>query len=53
MLNFYYRRLVERLDNMKRRALGTGTKQCVLCGDKFGFLGSSSMICYDCRKVID
>ncbi|XKL64863.1 hypothetical protein PGB90_004949 [Kerria lacca] len=45
-------RLVERLDNMKRRALGTGTKQCVLCGDKFGFLGSSSMICYDCRKSV-
>lgn len=45
-------RLVERLDNMKRHALGTGVKQCVLCGDKFGFLGSSCMICHDCNKSV-
>ncbi|KAK7595440.1 hypothetical protein V9T40_013265 [Parthenolecanium corni] len=45
-------RLVERLDNMKRHTLGSGTKQCILCGDKFGFLGSSAMICYDCKKSV-
>ncbi|XP_065201390.1 rabphilin-3A isoform X2 [Planococcus citri] len=45
-------RLVERLDNMKKHSLGTGTKQCVLCGDKFGFLGSACMICHDCKKCV-
>jgi hypothetical protein len=46
-----FRFLVDRLDNMKKLALGNGTKHCVLCGEKFGFLGASGMICADCKKV--
>jgi hypothetical protein len=43
--------LVERLENMKRAAMGNGTTQCILCGDSFGVLGSASLICHDCKKV--
>ncbi|GLH01751.1 Rabphilin-3A [Gryllus bimaculatus] len=43
-------RLVERLENMKRNALGNGTNQCVLCGDSFGMLGAPSLLCHDCKK---
>jgi hypothetical protein len=42
---------VERLENMKRAAMGNGTSQCILCGDSFGVLGATSLICHDCRKV--
>ncbi|XP_047097762.1 rabphilin-3A [Schistocerca piceifrons] len=45
-------RLVERLENMKRNALGNGTSQCVLCGETFGVLGSPSLICHDCKKAV-
>lgn len=45
-------RLVERLENMKRNALGNGTNQCVLCGDSFGVLGSPSLLCRDCKKAV-
>lgn len=45
------RRLVEKLDNMKKNAMGNGTTQCVLCGDEFGLLGASPTYCDDCHKV--
>ncbi|XP_017211857.1 double C2-like domain-containing protein beta isoform X2 [Danio rerio] len=41
-------RLVERLDNMRSSAMGNGLSQCLLCGEVFGLLGSSSVLCLDC-----
>ncbi|XP_065140287.1 double C2-like domain-containing protein beta isoform X1 [Paramisgurnus dabryanus] len=40
--------LVERLENMRRSALGNGLSQCLLCGEMLGLLGSSSVLCLDC-----
>lgn len=45
------RKLIDRLDNMKKHATGNGSSQCVLCADSFGMLGASAVICVDCRKV--
>lgn len=36
---------------MKKNANGDGSTQCVLCADKFGVLGASSVSCVDCEKV--
>uniref|UniRef100_A0A9J8A2M6 Double C2-like domains, beta n=1 Tax=Cyprinus carpio carpio TaxID=630221 RepID=A0A9J8A2M6_CYPCA len=41
-------RLVERLENMRRSAVGNGLSQCLLCGEVFGLLSSSSVLCLDC-----
>ncbi|XP_051751411.1 double C2-like domain-containing protein beta isoform X3 [Ctenopharyngodon idella] len=41
-------RLVERLENMRRSAVGNGLSQCLLCGEVFGLLGSQSVLCLDC-----
>ncbi|XP_067263287.1 rab effector Noc2 isoform X2 [Chanodichthys erythropterus] len=41
-------RLVERLENMRRSAVGNGLSQCLLCGEVFGLLGSPSVLCLDC-----
>ncbi|GFY57673.1 rab effector Noc2, partial [Trichonephila inaurata madagascariensis] len=43
-------RLVERLENMKKNAMGNGATQCVLCADEFGILGASPLLCNDCKK---
>uniref|UniRef100_A0A673GR30 Rabphilin 3A-like (without C2 domains) n=1 Tax=Sinocyclocheilus rhinocerous TaxID=307959 RepID=A0A673GR30_9TELE len=40
--------LVERLENMRRSAVGNGLSQCLLCGEVFGLLSSSSVLCLDC-----
>ncbi|XP_051964074.1 double C2-like domain-containing protein beta isoform X1 [Xyrauchen texanus] len=40
--------LVERLENMRRSAMGNGLSQCLLCGDVLGLLGSPSVLCLDC-----
>ncbi|CAM4535669.1 unnamed protein product [Leuciscus chuanchicus] len=40
--------LVERLENMRRSAVGNGLSRCLLCGEQFGLLGSSSVLCLDC-----
>lgn len=54
MFSFWYnRRLVEKLDNMKKNAIGNGSTQCILCGDEFGLLGASPTYCDDCKKVIE
>ncbi|NXK65898.1 DOC2B protein, partial [Sylvietta virens] len=45
-------RLVERLENMRRNAMGNGLSQCLLCGETLGLLGSSSVFCQDCRKKV-
>lgn len=45
------RRLVERLENMRRSAVGNGLSQCLLCGEVLGLLGAPSVLCQDCCKV--
>lgn len=45
-------RLVERLENMKKNAMGNGVSQCVLCADKFGLFGASPVPCHDCCKAV-
>ena len=34
---FDCRRLLERLENMRRNAAGDGENTCILCGESFGF----------------
>lgn len=46
-----HRRLVERLENMRKNAMGNGLSQCLLCGELLGLLGSTSVFCQDCKKV--
>ncbi|MBN3308990.1 RPH3L protein, partial [Amia calva] len=41
-------RLVERLENMRKSAVGNGQSQCLLCGELLGLLGTSSVFCQDC-----
>lgn len=45
------RRLVNRLDNMKKTVCGDGVSRCLLCGEQLGTLGVSSVVCEDCKKV--
>ncbi|XP_064214519.1 rabphilin-3A isoform X1 [Tribolium castaneum] len=45
-------RLVERLENMRRNALGRSPSQCLLCGDGFGMLGAQKVLCIDCRRLV-
>nr|XP_023652787.1 rab effector Noc2 [Paramormyrops kingsleyae]XP_023652789.1 rab effector Noc2 [Paramormyrops kingsleyae] len=45
-------RLVDRLDNMKKSAVGNGLTQCLLCGEILGLLGLPSVICQDCCKKV-
>lgn len=45
------RRLVERLENMRKNAMGNGLSQCLLCSELLGLLGSTSVFCQDCKKV--
>ncbi|XP_065934669.1 double C2-like domain-containing protein beta isoform X4 [Magallana gigas] len=45
-------RLVEKLENMKKNAMGNGQTQCILCGDEFGLLGASPTHCDDCKNAV-
>ncbi|NXX78938.1 DOC2B protein, partial [Urocolius indicus] len=45
-------RLVERLENMRKNAMGNGLSQCLLCGEMLGLLGSTSVFCQDCKKKV-
>ncbi|NWS21944.1 DOC2B protein, partial [Pachyramphus minor] len=45
-------RLVERLENMRKNAMGNGLSQCLLCGELLGLLGSSAVFCQDCKKKV-
>jgi len=51
LINF--RRLVDKLNRMKRVAAGDGVTKCILCGSEFGLLGARSYaaMCHDCKKV--
>lgn len=44
--------LVDRVENLRRNAIGNGSSQCVLCGDEFGILGASPTFCEDCAKAV-
>ncbi|NWS42670.1 RP3A protein, partial [Probosciger aterrimus] len=44
--------LVERLENMRKNAMGNGLSQCLLCGELLGLLGSTSVFCQDCKKKV-
>uniref|UniRef100_A0A8C4J6J1 Rab effector Noc2 n=1 Tax=Dromaius novaehollandiae TaxID=8790 RepID=A0A8C4J6J1_DRONO len=45
-------RLVERLENMRKNALGNGLSQCLLCSELLGLLGSTAVFCQHCRKKV-
>lgn len=45
------RRLINRLDDMKKTVCGDGVSRCVLCGEQLGAPGVSSVVCEDCKKV--
>uniref|UniRef100_A0A8C4THS2 Rabphilin-3A n=1 Tax=Erpetoichthys calabaricus TaxID=27687 RepID=A0A8C4THS2_ERPCA len=45
-------RLVDRLDTMRKSALGDGVSRCVLCGEQVGMLGVASVVCEDCKKHV-
>lgn len=49
----FCRKLVDRLESLRRLASGNGLSECVLCGDSFGIsvFGKSSYRCADCKKV--
>lgn len=42
---------MERLENMRKNAMGNGLSQCLLCSELLGLLGSTSVFCQDCKKV--
>ncbi|XP_041059440.1 rabphilin-3A-like isoform X3 [Carcharodon carcharias] len=46
------KRLVDRLDNMRKNVLGDGLSRCILCGEQLGLLGSHSVVCEDCKKNV-
>ncbi|KAJ8287156.1 hypothetical protein GJAV_G00048270 [Gymnothorax javanicus] len=43
-------RLVNRLNDMKGAVRGDGVSRCLLCGEQFGSLGISSVVCSECKK---
>lgn len=49
---FQVGRLVERLDHLRRSALGRTPSQCLLCGEAFGMLGAQKVLCVDCRRLV-
>lgn len=55
----YHRRLVERVDNMKRNVMGATPNACTLCGDRFGLIfeklglfGAKCFLCHDCKNAV-
>uniref|UniRef100_A0AAR2JTW6 Rabphilin 3A homolog (mouse), b n=1 Tax=Pygocentrus nattereri TaxID=42514 RepID=A0AAR2JTW6_PYGNA len=42
--------LVNRLDRIKQTACGDGHSRCLLCGQQFGLMGVSSVMCEECKK---
>lgn len=47
----FCRRLINRLDDMKKTVCGDGMSHCLLCGEQFGSPRVSSVVCEDCKKV--
>jgi len=46
------RKLVDRVRNIQKNAIGDGINQCILCGDYSSiWSGTSHVTCKDCRKV--
>ncbi|XP_043924355.1 rabphilin-3A isoform X2 [Protopterus annectens] len=45
-------RLVDRLEDMRKTAQGDGLTRCVLCGEQLGLMGSSAVVCEDCKKNV-
>ncbi|KAF5285765.1 hypothetical protein FQR65_LT13044 [Abscondita terminalis] len=45
-------KLIERLENMRRNVVGRSPSQCLLCGDRFGILGSPRAKCIDCQRFV-
>ncbi|XP_050311012.1 rabphilin-3A isoform X2 [Anthonomus grandis grandis] len=43
-------KLVQKLENMRRNALGRSSNQCLLCGDTFGIFGPQKVRCIDCGR---
>lgn len=50
LLLCFCRRLINRLDDMKKTVCGDGMSRCLLCGEQFGSK-VSSVVCEDCKKV--
>nr|KAF6467527.1 rabphilin 3A [Rousettus aegyptiacus] len=46
------RRLVDRLENMRKNVAGDGVNRCILCGEQLGILGSACVVCEDCKKNV-
>ncbi|KAK1800816.1 hypothetical protein P4O66_005999, partial [Electrophorus voltai] len=45
-------RLVRRLDGMRRTARGDGHSRCLICSQRFGLAGVSSVTCQECKKQV-
>ncbi|XP_016046263.1 rabphilin-3A isoform X1 [Erinaceus europaeus] len=45
-------RLVDRLEKMRKNVAGDGVNRCILCGEQLGMLGSSCVVCEDCKKNV-
>lgn len=45
------RRLINRLDDMKKTVCGDGVSRCFVCGEQLGSPGVGSVVCEDCKKV--
>lgn len=50
-LLFQIGKLVERLETMRRNALGRSPTQCLLCGGGFGMLRAHKVVCMDCKRL--
>uniref|UniRef100_A0A8C6A5A9 Rabphilin 3A n=1 Tax=Marmota marmota marmota TaxID=9994 RepID=A0A8C6A5A9_MARMA len=46
------KRLVDRLENMRKSVAGDGVNRCILCGEQLGMLGSACVVCEDCKKNV-
>ncbi len=47
----HHRKLVERLEGMRRHRSGGGEADCILCGEVFRFYHRSQKRCLDCGKM--
>ncbi|XP_030074633.1 rabphilin-3A [Microcaecilia unicolor] len=45
-------RLLDRLDDMRKNVVGDGVNRCILCGEQLGRLGSTGVVCEDCKKSV-
>ncbi|KAF4790546.1 Rabphilin-3A [Turdus rufiventris] len=46
------RRLMTRLEDMRRSVLGDGVNRCILCGEQLGTRGQACVVCEDCKKNV-